>query len=123
VRVRVYRNLRTGTLSLQTYNKEKKGWRVTAHPDHVNLTNVKFVVREAGRQRVLRERRKNVHAWIEGDLSMHTTKDYWKTARYNPYKFTSWVGPDDVDLCNVDHNWNFVYVDKSGKVTYAGGRY
>jgi hypothetical protein len=48
-------------------------------------------VSEAGRQRVLRERRKNVHAYVEGEVVEIFRA--WKPLRrrvavsYNPYKF------------------------------------
>jgi hypothetical protein len=43
--------------------------KVIAHADSIALYNARFVVSENGRQRVLRERRKNVHAWIIGELA------------------------------------------------------
>jgi len=65
----------------------------------VLLEGCKFKVSEAGRQRVLREKRKNVHAgvtgtWINGDrveshyefLSM-----VGRQVTYNPYKYDSFV--------------------------------
>lgn len=122
-RVRVYRNLHTGTLSMQAYIPEKKGWRVVGHPDHVQLSNVKFVVREAGRQRVLKEKRKNVHAWIEGDLVCKGLGTYQQIAKYNPYKYDSWVSGEGHDLTNVDFNWSFACVSGDGKVTFAPTRW
>ena len=65
-RVRVYFNLHRKQLSVQS--KTDKGWRVWLHANKITLENVEFKVSEAGRQRVLREKKKNVHAFIEGDL-------------------------------------------------------
>lgn len=62
-------------------------WKVVAHVETAYLENVKFKVSEAGRQRVLKNKRKNVHAYIYGDL-MDRLPDYGKfhSARYNPYE-------------------------------------
>ena len=54
------------------WNLHRERWsvrlrgRVVAHPTHLILERVLFRVSEAGRQRVLRERRKNVHAGAVG---------------------------------------------------------
>lgn len=94
--VRVYRNLRTGTLSMQC--KSRSGWRVFLHPVEVDLQDCAFVVRKAGRLRVLKHKRKNVHAWVEGTLVGYrlfgwepTIPEFLYYARYNPYKNTTWV--------------------------------
>lgn len=64
LRVRVYRNLNKDCFSIC----DKKTGRVIAHEQSVMLTDVKFVVRQAGWQRCVKEKRKNVHAWVEGNL-------------------------------------------------------
>ena len=67
MRVRVYYNLNRAVWSIKAMEGEFKG-RVIGYADAVVLSNAHTVVSEAGRQRVLRERRKNVHAYIEGEL-------------------------------------------------------
>ena len=116
MRVRVYRNLHTGTLSMQGYIPEKKGWRVIGHPEVVTLENVKFVVREAGRLRVLKEKRKNVHAWVEGDLVGHSLINFREAAKYNPYKYEFWV--DSVGRDITGRTWPQATVSSDGKVTF-----
>ena len=64
-RVQVYRNLRRGDWSVRV-----KG-RVVAHVPEVTLATVRFVVSEAGRQRVLRRKERSVHAWAEGEVVAH----------------------------------------------------
>jgi hypothetical protein len=86
-KVRVYFNLHRKKLSVQ--EKTAKGWRVWLHTNKITLENVTFKVSEAGRQRVLRERKKNVHAFVEGDLILldETAKiqpRMWVS--YNPYR-------------------------------------
>jgi hypothetical protein len=61
-------------------------WKVIKHVDRIDLRDVRFKVSEAGRQRVLREKRKNVHAFIEGEeSSFYAYLDSKVT--YNPYKY------------------------------------
>jgi hypothetical protein len=68
---------------------------VVAHRNSVTLTDAKFKVSQAGRERVLREKRKNVHAgvvgvWVEG--SVDTAE--MTSVTYNPYLYTSFVTAD-----------------------------
>jgi len=66
-KVRVYRNLQRGGYSVQLRQPgHKYDRRVIAHSDSIMLQSVRFVVSEAGRLRVIREQRKNVHAFAEG---------------------------------------------------------
>ena len=63
--MRVYRNLHQKCWSVQ--QKDSKGrWKVVAHAESITLADCVFRVSEAGRQRVLSEGRKNVHAYIQG---------------------------------------------------------
>jgi hypothetical protein len=43
-----------------------KSQRVIAHVDSITLKDVTYPVSQAGRARVLAERRKNVHAYVQG---------------------------------------------------------
>lgn len=83
-RVRVYRNLNKKCLSVQSW-VAGKGWRVTDHVQHIFLDNASFKVSEAGRRRVLEQKRKNVHAFIIGDRVDQPKKTPTKKVRYNPY--------------------------------------
>lgn len=90
MKVDVYFNLHKKTLSVR-----HKGI-VVHHSDYVKILNPKFVVSEAGRQRVLREKRKNVHAFVRGELASlvndpkDSTEDF-QAITYNPYKYTTFV--------------------------------
>lgn len=64
MRVFVYWNLHRKCWSV----KDKRTGVVRAHASVVSLVDCVFKVHESGRQRVLRERRKNVHAGVEGTL-------------------------------------------------------
>lgn len=75
-------------------NLHRKCWSVRhrgivrSHCEMVTLGNVTFRVSEAGRQRVLRERRKNVHAVVRGTLVAFdgALGDGSLEVVYNPYK-------------------------------------
>lgn len=83
--VRVYFNLHKHVLSVQ--EKTAKGWRVAAHTPFLCLKNVKFKVSEAGRLRVIKEKKKNVHAFIEGEVSdwRECEEMPCHAVTYNPY--------------------------------------
>ena len=66
----VYANLHKACWSIKALNGPNAG-RVVAHADKVVLQDATFKVSEAGRQRVLKERRKNVHAGVVGVLVAH----------------------------------------------------
>jgi hypothetical protein len=82
--VRVYKNLnREDCFSIQ----DKKSKLVLGYASSVRLSNVKYIVGESSRQRVLRDKRRNVHAYCEGfivstgeSIPEGATKGY-----YNPY--------------------------------------
>lgn len=63
--IRIYRNLNNGTMSIQA---KASGWKVVGHVTNAVVGGIKFKVRECARQQVIREKRKNVHAWGEGIL-------------------------------------------------------
>jgi hypothetical protein len=63
---RIYRNLQNGTMSLQ--QKIGNSWLVIGHVTNAAIAYPKFYVSQAGRDRVIREKRKSVHAWAEGQL-------------------------------------------------------
>lgn len=69
MKVFVYWNLHRGLWSVKALEGAQKG-RVIARLGHLGLEDCEFKVSEAGRQRVLREGRKNVHAGIVGTLEM-----------------------------------------------------
>jgi hypothetical protein len=66
MKVFVYFNLHKKVWSVKALEGPNKG-RVVAHRNALSLYHCTFKVSEAGRQRVIREQRKNVHAGIVGD--------------------------------------------------------
>lgn len=77
-------------LHKKLFSVKQKGL-VVLHSNTVVLKHVRFEVNEKGRQRVLSEQRKNVHAYVNGQLIGYgnheaiLSKDM-REAYYNPYK-------------------------------------
>lgn len=60
--------------------------------DSLVLRNAQFKVSKAGRARVLKEKRKNVHAGVVGDWDRKALARRRKRAvTYNPYKYETFV--------------------------------
>ena len=89
MRVEVYFNLHKKTFSVRSC----RTGRVIHHTDKVHIANPEFVVRKAGRERVLREGKKNVHAFVRGDVTFFNLmyRPTLDTLTYNPYKYASFV--------------------------------
>jgi len=64
MKVQVYRNLHNGLISIQDLSTGL----VLGHASAVDLQHATFIVREAGRQQVIKEKRKNVHAFVRGKV-------------------------------------------------------
>jgi hypothetical protein len=83
--VRVYRNLHKKCLSV--LHRTRTGWRLWKHAPSIQLRNVAFKVSIAGRNRVLHNKRKNVHAFAQGELcndaKMHL--NHQRCIKYDPY--------------------------------------
>jgi len=88
MKVKVYFNLHRKLFSVV----DVKTGKVIDHSRGLSLNDPEFRVQEGGRQRVLRERRKNVHAYIVGhlDLAYNIPREALETT-YNPYKYNSFV--------------------------------
>jgi hypothetical protein len=132
--VEVYRNLHKDCWSV----RDSKTRLVISHVDYIHLQNATLVVRPAGREKVLREKRKNVHAFIKGTvaacpknsgqmncryiesfemprspvLSVSCPNTDAKQITYNPYRNESFVlQPTGKPITHADH----VYLNNQGK--------
>jgi hypothetical protein len=98
MKVFVYFNLHRKCFSIKALEGPNKG-RVVAHRDDVLLFDAAFKVSEAGRQRVLRERKKNVHAGVVGQwdetgtdlITIDRVTTVGTPITYNPYKYDTFV--------------------------------
>ena len=127
-KVFVYYNLHKHKWSV----KDVKTGRVIGHHYEVSLYNATFKVSEAGRARVLKEKRKNVHAGVEGYLTKHALPRkmdgtiLWESqserhkVTYDPYKYDTFVTVSDKEPI---HKAYFVRMTAYG-VNWDGlGRY
>ena len=87
--VEVYRNLHTGSWSI----RDSRTGLVVDHAEQVCLAGARLVVQPAGRAKVLREQRKNVHAFIKGERVPMVAGPHHpdRQVSYNPYKCGSFV--------------------------------
>jgi len=92
VLVRVYRNLNNGKMSLQCASSG----HVLGHCDTLFLADARFWVREGGRQRVLITRRKNVHAFVIGQLQW---MEGFVGFRGRTIVLPKYVGSADLGVC------------------------
>ena len=94
MKVAVYFNLHKNIFSVQSREKESYG-RVIDHVESVVLEAPKFVVRQAGRKKVIEDNQKNVHAFVVGNITEGVeTSSLEEIVTYNPYKYTSFVKED-----------------------------
>jgi hypothetical protein len=96
--VRVYRNL-SKTIK-EAYSIQQNGL-VVAHTDLLELRNCEFIINKNGQERVRREKKKYVHAFVVGipkvKLPTHAKLKY--KIKYNPYKDDTFVAvADDEEL-------------------------
>lgn len=100
------REVESGQLVDVYFNLHRKMWSirdaatklVLGHTDDLLvLGNVQFIVNEAGRQRVIREQKKNVHAFARGNfcylmpVGMMILDQQFTKISYNPYKAGTFV--------------------------------
>ena len=115
--IKVYYNRHKRCLSIQ--EKVDGAWRVARHAEQCIVKNAKFKVSEAGRQRVLKEQRKNVHAVIVGEElnQISYSKVPNVSVTYNPYKAKTFVDERN----NPIHEAEIVVIrgNKNGYVIFA----
>jgi len=85
----MYRNLNS-----QCWSVKHRG-KLIGHHDSIVLKNCEFRVSEKGRQRVLKEKVKNVHAYIAAQTHEQLDEKYENLETveitYNPYKYSTFV--------------------------------
>ena len=120
-KVEVYRNLHKKCWSVRNNSTGHVLWHCT----EVLLKDVDLVVRPAGRAKVRREKRKNVHAFAKGKI-LYTSvgnnlkkidadkyMEKFKQIVYDPYQYESFVYEDSKEpIFKADT----VYLDNKGEV-------
>ena len=119
-RIRDYYNLHRKCFSVQDY----QSGLVIEHTDKLFMTNAMFVVRKSGNERVKKEGKKNVHAFVNGirhDKPIDTNHCNNYEVKYNPYtmdffhykrvmlEFNTWLPVDRHWIGNV---WLFMHDNK-----------
>jgi len=96
LRVEVYWNVPKKLFSVRALKGLYRGL-VCMHTDAILLEEVTFAVQAAGRARVLREKRKNVHAFVRGmlvstgaNVPVEVESAGWPVT-YDPYRDTTFV--------------------------------
>ena len=98
------------------FNLHKKCWsvkqsgKVVSHTNRIALRDVRYLVGEAGRQRVLATKTKNVHAGVSGYVveRVPNVPEVEFDVTYNPYKYDSFV--DRVDHEPVEYS-DYAYLE------------
>lgn len=88
-RVRMYKNLNNGLMSTMSWNnRHGDKARVIAHVEDLLLEDCKMIVQPAGNRKAKREKERNVHAYVEGNVRLNVNKNFiWDGyLYYNPFK-------------------------------------
>ena len=102
-RVYVYFNLHKKCFSVRQSNK------VVKHVNRICLKDVRYLVGDAGRKRVLETGTKNVHAGVSGYYVDHVPVPWISfDVTYNPYKYETFVSKDDREM--IDHS-DYAYLE------------
>ena len=110
----VYKNLHNKMYSV------KQCGLVVAHAERICISRPEFIVRQSGRKRVLKEKRKNVHAFIKGIYSgsvFGTTaerNDLPMKIEYDPYKYNSFMCTNLIKTPYRVTSCGGVIIDKNG---------
>jgi len=107
-RVRAYYNLHRKCFSVQDY----KTGLVVEHTNKLRFTNAMFVVRKSGNEKVKKEGRKNVHAFVNGirQPKWMTPHLSYQEVKYNPhtmdyFKYKRVMTTCDNLWLDVDRHW------------------
>jgi len=105
--------MRNKTMEKRVYvyfNLHKKVWSirqngiVIEHTNEIKLRDCKFLVSQKGRQRVIKEQRKNVHAGVSGYIVPNIPDFKLSTnVHYNPYKYETFVDKNNKPILTSDY--------------------
>lgn len=124
-RVKVARNLHEQKLSVRGKNdhlvrdENGEGLYVTS----IKLADVKFIVLPSGRERCLREKKKNLHAFAQGRIASGEDAEVGCNATqvtYNPYKMGSFYCKETEQPINRADQ---VFIFASGKMIAINARW
>ena len=86
---------------------------VKAHCEYIELYDCDLVVQPAGREKVIREKKKNVHAYIKGRLSIvQRAINFPDKLSYNPDECGSFIKNKSEESVKVNKAWRVSLTDK-----------
>jgi len=123
MKIEVYFNLHQKLFSVRALTGENAG-RVIDHRHFVAIENARFKVQQAGRNKVIREQKKNVHAFVRGwaDNTLHNINEVknaphmFGNVSYNPYRadcFQQIIGSEARKINYA--GLVYCYLDENGK--------
>jgi hypothetical protein len=89
----------------------RKDGKVTRHVSQIMLCDCVFKVSKKGRERVLREQKKNVHAFVSGHECYLPRQNGMTEIYYNPYEVDSFV-VGGCPISSADYVWFSIHNDK-----------
>ena len=120
-KVEIYRNLHNNTFSVR---RDGKVVRHIENFEILRLTDAKFAVQPAGRAKVIREKKKNVHAFIRGTvdliggyLGQAPPHEIFEVS-YNPYKSDNF----QKDLASLNNFQRFIPIYTAPRVSISHGK-
>lgn len=129
---KIYFNLHKKCYSIQAWDLDKGGWRLYQHAFAVHVKDAKMQVNEKGRLRVIKEKRKNVHAFVVAPFAEKISKKKGNgpnirmkdVCKYNPYKYKSFVdhgtGEPIYKLDEAVLRYGLVFYEKNRTLSSVG---
>lgn len=114
---KIYYNLNKHCFSILAHDIKKKGWRLYKHSLSFKANDVKFTVGLKARERTLKEKVRNVHAYAYAsniEFSDYNINNRLNKVSYNPYKHPYFYNLDTNEkVSDVDTAYmikNLIYV-------------
>ncbi len=109
------------------FNLHKKCWsvrqsgKIIEHTNQVMLEDCRYLVGRAGREKVLKEKKKNVHAGVSGYLVDHVPNvpERSDEVTYNPYKYETFVSKSDPSDAVKSSDYAFLECGDWGRIVEA----
>jgi hypothetical protein len=112
MKVDVYINLIRDCVSVRSRETEDYG-TVVSQEQKVRINNPSFVVQESGRQRVIEDGIKNVHAFVRGEWDGSLQIVHGDYVTYDPFEHEQFYCPDmdsyvsEAEKCSVSRSGVF----------------
>lgn len=118
-RVYVYKNLHRNCYSV------RQDGLIKMHTDSICLWDASFRVGKKGRERVLKEKRKNVHAGVSGYIdtdwdSQQNPPTNFRCVIYNPYKWETFIYGSNPMITASNHEP--IFWSSSARLSHVDGK-